>query len=309
MKRRKLTVATRKSQLALVQSRAFIETLKGRFPELEVEELHVTTTGDRIQDKSLADIGGKGLFIKEIEEALLEGQADFAIHSMKDLPADLAPGLSVVCVPERQDARDAFVSTRVSRLAELPSGSRVGTSSLRRAVQLGFSRSDLEIVPLRGNVDTRLRRAEEGRVDAIILACAGLLRLGWADRITERLAIEQCLPAVGQGALAIECREDDAAVGGLLGELNDAETAVAVAAERGVMRTTGGNCHIPLAAYALRTPEGLWLRGLLADAGGKHVRTAEVKVPWPSDERAAARIGEQLGLELKAVLDCAHADA
>ncbi len=305
----KLTVATRKSQLALTQTRAFVRTLIARFPGLEVEELHVTTTGDRIQDKSLADIGGKGLFIKEIEEALLEGQADFAVHSMKDLPADLAPGLRIACVPERQDARDAFISQKAPSLAELPLGSRVGTSSLRRAVQLGMTRSDLEIVPLRGNVDTRLRRAEEGHVDAIILACAGLIRLGWADRITERLPPEQCLPAVAQGALAIECRAHDNAVQELLGNLNHPETALAVAAERGVMRTTGGNCHIPLAAYALPDGTGLWLRGLLADPTGKRVQTLEVKVPWPSDETAAARIGEQLGLELKAVLDCPHADA
>ncbi len=309
MKGRKLTVATRKSQLALVQTRAFVQSLTKRFPELEIEELHVTTTGDRVVDRSLADIGGKGLFIKEIEEVLLDGQADFAVHSMKDLPADLAPGLSVACIPERQDARDAFISPRAPKLAELPPGSKVGTSSLRRAVQLGRVRSDLEIVPLRGNVDTRLRRAEEGRVDAVILACAGLLRLGWADRITERLAPEDCLPAVGQGALAIECRENDLVTSELLRELNHPETAVAVAAERGVMRTTGGNCFIPLAAHARRAEEGLWLRGLLADPNGKHVQTAEVKVPWPANEKDAAGIGEQLGLELKAVLDCPHADA
>jgi hydroxymethylbilane synthase len=309
MKVRRLTVATRKSQLALVQTRAYIRSLNAMFSDVEVEELQVTTTGDRIQDKSLADIGGKGLFIKEIEEALLLGQADIAVHSMKDLPADLAPGLVVACVPERQDARDAFVSRRASRLADLPLGSRVGTSSLRRSVQLGISRSDLEIVPLRGNVDTRLRRSEEGVVDAVILACAGLARLGWADRITERLAHTDCLPAVGQGALAIECRENDELVRNMLHALNHMETAVAVAAERGVMRSTGGNCHVPLAAYAERDGESLWLRGLLADPSGSQVRRAEVKVPWPSSEAQAARIGERLGFQLKAVLDCPHADA
>ncbi len=309
MKRRSLTVATRKSQLALVQTRAYVQSLISIFPELVFEELQVTTTGDRILDKSLADIGGKGLFIKEIEEALLQGQADIAVHSMKDLPADLPPGLAVACVPARQDARDAFISRRSSRLAELPAGSLVGTSSLRRAVQLRISRSDLEIVPLRGNVDTRLRRSDEGAIDAVILACAGLVRLGWADRITERLAPPECLPAVGQGALAIECRENDEFVRRLLGELNHLDTAIAVAAERGVMRSTGGNCHVPLAAYAQRLGDGLWLRGLLADPNGRQVRRAETKVPWPGSEAEAARIGEQLGLELKAVLDCPHADA
>ena len=309
MKRRSLTVATRKSQLALVQTRAYVQSLISIFPELVFEELQVTTTGDRILDKSLADIGGKGLFIKEIEEALLQGQADIAVHSMKDLPADLPPGLAVACVPARQDARDAFISRRSSRLAELPAGSLVGTSSLRRAVQLRISRSDLEIVPLRGNVDTRLRRSDEGAIDAVILACAGLVRLGWADRITERLAPPECLPAVGQGALAIECRENDEFVRRLLGELNHLDTAIAVAAERGVMRSTGGNCHVPLAAYAQRLGDGLWLRGLLADPNGRQVRRAETKVPWPGSEAEAARIGEQLGLELKAVLDCPHADS
>lgn len=309
MKGRPLTVATRKSQLALVQTRTYVKLLNSRFPEIVINELPITTTGDRIQDKSLADIGGKGLFIKEIEEALLVGKADIAVHSMKDLPADLAPGLVVACVPERQDARDAFISRRSARLAELPLGSRVGTSSLRRAVQLGISRSDLEIVPLRGNVDTRLRRSEEGAVDAVILACAGLARLGWADRITERLAPADCLPAVGQGALAIECRENDEFVRSLLGQLSHVETSVAVAAERGVMRSTGGNCHVPLAAYAERLGERLWLRGLLAEPSGKHVRRAETKVLWPGSEAEAVRIGEQLGLELKAVLDCPHADA
>jgi hydroxymethylbilane synthase len=308
MNPRPLIVATRKSQLALTQTRAFVRSLNALFPEVTFEELQVTTTGDRILDKSLADIGGKGLFIKEIEEALLLGQADIAVHSMKDMPADLAPGLCVACVPERQDARDAFVSRRVTRLAELPGGSRVGTSSLRRAVQLGAARSDLEIVPLRGNVDTRLRRSDEGTVDAVILACAGLARLGWADRITERLAPEDCLPAVGQGALAIECRENDAFVWQLLTRLNHEETALAVAAERGVMRSTEGNCHIPLAAYAERVGNTVWLRGLLADPSGKRIRRAETKVPWPSSETEATRIGEQLGLELKAVLDCPHAD-
>ncbi len=309
MSRVKLTVATRKSQLALAQTRAFIQSLKARFADLTIEELHLTTTGDRIQDRPLADIGGKGLFIKEIEEALLLGQADIAVHSMKDLPADLAAGLSVACVPERQDPRDAYISSKAPRLAGLSCGSRVGTSSLRRSVQLALLRSDLEIVPLRGNVDTRLRKSADGSVDAVVLACAGLIRLGWADRITERLEPSECLPAPGQGALAIECRDDDAFVAGLLRPLNHAESWIAVAAERGVMRATGGNCHVPLAAYAERAQDCLWVRGLLADSTGKRVTRAEAKVPWPSDEAGAARIGEQLGLELKAVLDCPHADA
>ena len=306
---RRLRVATRKSQLALTQTRAFVRDLVSAHPDVEVEELLVTTTGDRIQDRSLAAIGGKGLFVKEIEEALLAREADIAVHSMKDLPADLAPGLIVACVPERQDARDAFISIRATRLEDLPRGTRVGTSSLRRAVQIGAWRSDLEIVPLRGNVDTRLRHATEGTLDAVIVACAGLERLGWADRITKRLPVTMCLPAVAQGALAIECRHDDGLVRQLLAGRHHEPTALAVAAERGVMRATGGSCQVPLAAYALFADGGFWLRGLLADSEGEHVQRAEIMVPRPEIEAAASRIGEQLGLDLKAVLDCAHADS
>ncbi len=309
MNRRALKVATRKSQLALVQTRAFVRDLLEVYPDLVVEELQVTTTGDRFQDRSLADIGGKGLFVKEIEEALLANGADIAVHSMKDLPADVAAGLTVPCVPNRQDPRDAFISAHAQRLEDLPRGSTVGTSSLRRAVQLKSWRSDLEIVPLRGNVDTRLRRAAEGAVDAIVVACAGLERLGWADRITERLPIAMSLPAVGQGALAIECRDDDDFVREILARLHHPVTALAVATERGVMRATGGNCHVPLAAYAELSEEGLWLRGLLADPPGEHVHRAEIKVPRPKSAADAARIGEQLGLKLKAVLECPHADS
>jgi hydroxymethylbilane synthase len=296
---RRLTVATRKSQLALTQTRAFVRELTAAHPDIEVEELLVTTTGDRIQDRSLAAIGGKGLFVKEIEEARREPRADFAVHSMKDLPADLAPGLTIACVPARQDPRDAFVSAKAARLEDLGQGGRVGTSSLRRAVQVRAARSDLEIVPLRGNVDTRLRRAADGSFDAVIVACAGLERLGWADRITQRLPVTTCLPAVAQGALAIECRTDDHTIRGLLGVLHHQQTAIAVAAERGVMRATGGSCQIPLAAHATQTADGFWLRGLLADPGGERVQRAEIMVPRPESEAAAARIGEQLGVELK----------
>lgn len=309
MSERRLRVATRKSQLALTQTRAFIRELQQLFPEQLIEELHVTTTGDRVQDRSLADIGGKGLFVKEIEEALLAGDADIAVHSMKDLPADLAPGLFIASVPHRQDPRDVFVSSKVRQLEGLPVGARIGTSSLRRALQLKAWRNDLEIVPLRGNVDTRLRRAEDGTLDAVILACAGLNRLGWADRITQVLPTETMLPAAGQGALAIECRDSDGPVIALLQRLHHGPTALAVAAERGVMRATGGNCHVPLAAYAELSESRFWLRGFLADPGGERAERAAVSAPPPKTENDAARIGEQLGRQLKAVLDCPHADS
>lgn len=309
MSRRILRVATRKSQLALTQTRAFIRELQQLFPEQIIEELHVTTTGDRVQDRSLADMGGKGLFVKEIEEALLAGDADIAVHSMKDLPADVAPGLLIASVPQRQDPRDVFVSSKVHQLEGLPTGARIGTSSLRRALQLKAWRNDLEIVPLRGNVDTRLRRAEDGSLDAVILACAGLNRLGWADRITQILPTEIMLPAAGQGALAFECRAADGPVIALLQRLHHGPTALAVAAERGVMRATGGNCHVPLAAFAELSESRFGLRGFLADPGGERAERAAVSAPPPKTENDAARIGEQLGRQLKAVLDCPHADS
>ena len=215
----KLIVATRKSQLALAQARAFMRQLEACHPGLQIEEKHVVTTGDRIQDRALSEIGGKGLFIKEIEEAIVDGSADIAIHSLKDVPAELAPSLAIGCIPQRVDPRDAIVTRSGGKLGELPAGSKLGTSSLRRKVQLGAAHPGLELVPLRGNVDTRLRKCSEGLVDAIVLARAGLMRLGLADRATEVIEPEVSLPAVGQGALAIEMRAGDRATLELLAPL------------------------------------------------------------------------------------------
>jgi hydroxymethylbilane synthase len=235
-----LAVATRRSLLALTQTRAFIDLLKRAYPGLEVTELLVTTTGDVILDRPLAEVGGKGLFVKEIELALLERRADFAVHSMKDVPAEVAEGLTIAAIPWREDPRDVAISRDGVLIEHLPKGARIGTSSLRRQVQLASFRSDLEYLPLRGNVDTRIRRCHEGVVDAILLAAAGLSRLGWLDRVTEFLPVERCLPAAGQGALAIECRSDDTSTSGLLAPLHHPETALRVAAERGVQRAIGG---------------------------------------------------------------------
>lgn len=299
MKKTKLTVATRKSALALTQTRAFLRALGARFPELTLEELHVTTTGDRIQDRALSQIGGKGLFIKEIEEALLEGRADIAVHSMKDVPAELAPSLVIGCVPEREDPRDAVITHSGAPLAELPPASRIGTSSLRRSVQLRALRPDFVIEPLRGNVDTRLRRVSEGVFDAIVLARAGLVRMGLAERVTELLDVDRCLPAVGQGALAIECRAEDTATRELLAALQDEPTAIAVAAERGVMLAVEGSCQVPVAALARRDGSELVLRGFLADPEGTRVRRAEDRLAWPTDEATAHQAGVRLGASLK----------
>jgi hydroxymethylbilane synthase len=290
--------ATRKSALALAQSRAFVQSLREAAPGLEIEELHVTTSGDRFTEHKLQDIGGKGLFVKELEEALLDGRADFAVHSIKDVPAELAPRLAIVCVPRREDPRDVLV-TRGPKLAELPRGARVGTSSLRREVSLRAARPDLLIEPLRGNVDTRLRRVEEGAFDGVVLARAGLVRLGLAARATETLEVDTSLPAVGQGALGIECREDDADVRALLAKVHDAEAAVAVAAERGVMSAVGGSCRMPIAAHATRQGESIHLAAFVADTDGSRLRRGERRAPWPATEAEARKLGEDLGQALR----------
>jgi hydroxymethylbilane synthase len=298
--RERVIFATRKSRLALAQTRAFVAGLAARNPGLIFEELQVTTSGDKIQDRALAEIGGKGLFVKEIEEALLAGKADFAVHSLKDVPPALAPSLEVSAIPKREDARDVIVQRSGRGLAELAEGARVGTSSLRRRVQLLELRPDLRIEALRGNVDTRIRKCREGEVDAIVLARAGLVRLGLAGEATELLEAETLLPAVGQGALAVEQRAGDAWIRELLSPLSDPETKIAVTAERGVMRAVEGSCQTPVAAYGVRRGADLWLRGLLAEPDGTALRRAELSRPWPEAEAEAESLGLELGRKLKA---------
>jgi hydroxymethylbilane synthase len=308
----KITYATRRSALALAQSRAFMRALGAVNPDLEVVELQLVTSGDKFQDVKLQDIGGKGLFIKELEEALYDGRADLAVHSIKDVPAELADGLVIACVPEREDPRDALVSRGHVALKELPQGARVGTSSLRRSLCLLSVRPDLKIEPLRGNVDTRLRRVEEGAFDAIVLAYAGLRRLGLAERVSEVLPIDVSLPAIGQGALGIETRkarpdgksaEGDERIAGALSKLHHAETAIAVAAERALMATVGGNCRMPVAAHARRVrgadgADRMRLDGLLAEADGSRPRRGHRDEPWPTDVETARKIGADLGRDL-----------
>ena len=296
----RLVYATRRSKLALAQSRAFVKGLSSLDPLLALEELTVVTTGDRVQDRPLSEIGGKGLFVKEIEEALSRGEADIAVHSSKDLPGEIAPGLHIGCVPVREDPRDVLVSRSGAKLAELPHGARIGTTSLRRRVQLAAARPDLVMVPLRGNVDTRLRKCQEGEVDAIVLARAGLVRLGLAEVVTEVLETDVCLPAVGQGALAIEQRAGDERVAVLLARVAHAETSMAFAAERGVMIAVEGSCQTPVAAYAVREAGRLWLRGFLAEPDGSNVRRGERREAWPATAADAERIGRSLGVELRA---------
>jgi hydroxymethylbilane synthase len=290
-------MATRRSALALAQSRAFARSLEGKVSGLGVDELLIVTSGDKTQDRPLQDIGGKGLFIKELEEALLDGRAHFAVHSIKDVPAELAPGLTIACIPPREDPRDALVSRSGAGLADLPKGARVGTSSLRRAVALRAARPDLTIEPVRGNVDTRLRKVSEGLFDAIVLAFAGLRRLGLEARATEVLAPEMSLPAIGQGALGIECSRDEA-VEGALATLADPETTTCVEAERAVMAAVNGSCKIPVAAYGVRQDGSLWLRGMLAEEDGSRPRKAERRIAWPREIDEARRTGLDLGREL-----------
>jgi hydroxymethylbilane synthase len=297
---RTLRLATRSSKLALTQARAFARELIAIEPGLQIEELHVVTSGDRFQDRPLQDLGGKGLFVKEIEQALLDDHADFAVHSMKDVPAELAPGLALGCIPRREDPRDALVSQTGVGLGALPAGSVVGTSSLRRRTMLLAVRPDLSVVPLRGNVDTRLRKVREGTVQATILALAGLRRMGLASEASEILDPSALVPAVGQGALGIECRADDRSIAALLGRLEDGPTRLAVAAERAFLSAVEGSCRLPVAAYAVRDGDELWLRAMVAEEDGSRLRRGECRVRWPDASAEAEEVGRTIGLELRA---------
>jgi hydroxymethylbilane synthase len=284
--------------LALAQCRAFVARLRAAEAALDAHELQVITSGDRIQDRPLSEVGGKGLFVKEIEEALLDGRADFAVHSMKDVPGTLPSGLVLGCVPSREDARDALVAPKHGTLDALPRGGRVGTSSLRRMVAISTYRPDLKVVPLRGNVDTRLRKLDSGACDAIVLARAGLVRLGLEARATQVLSIEVSLPAPGQGALGVECRADDAAIRALLARVHDVEAAICVAAERAVLLAVGGDCTTPLGAYAERASGSLRIGAFVAGQDGSKVRHGERVTLWPATEAQAHAIGLELGQSL-----------
>ena len=272
----KIRIATRKSPLALWQARWVASELQRIRPDLEVEEVHIVTKGDRIQDRPLSEVGGKGLFVTEIEDALREGRADLAVHSMKDVPAELAEGLGISCVPIREDPRDVLVSNDGAGLDDLEAFSKIGTSSLRRQAQIRARRNDVICEPVRGNVDTRLRKLDEGQYRAIVLAAAGMNRLGLSHRTHRILTVEECIPAVGQGALGLETRIDDRAMLELLAPLDHAETRVAVEAERAYLARLEGGCQLPLAAYARLTHEGSRLRidALVGSADGSQLITA-----------------------------------
>jgi hydroxymethylbilane synthase len=289
-----LRIATRKSPLALWQAEHVATLLRGAHAGLEVELLPMSTQGDRIQDRSLAAIGGKGLFIKELEVALAERRADIAVHSMKDVPAEMPPGFVIAALLARADPRDALLCRRGRALTDLPVGGKVGTSSLRRKAQILAARPDISIEPLRGNVETRLSRLENGALDAIVLACAGLVRLGLESRITTRLEPETMLPAVAQGAIGIECRGDDARTSALVSALDDAATHTALAAERAFARTLGGSCQSPIAALARIEEDRLTLDGLVAEPDGSRLLRESLSGP----SARAEELGEALARRL-----------
>ena len=289
-----LRIATRQSLLALWQAEHAAALLRRAHPGIQVALMPMSTKGDRILDRSLAAIGGKGLFIKELEAALEDRRADLAVHSMKDVPGDLPAGLVIAAVLPRVDARDALVSLSARALEDLPLGARLGTSSLRRQAQLLAARPDLAIEALRGNVDTRLKRLDAGELDAIVLACAGLIRLGLESRISARLDPKISLPAVGQGVIGIECRADDLKSRGVLEALNDAATRKAVDAERAFARRLGGSCQSPIAAYAQVAQDRLTLEGLVAEPDGSRILRDTVSGSASNPEILGVELAQRL---------------
>lgn len=294
MSSREIRIATRKSALALWQAEYVKARLEATHPGLLVTLVPMVSRGDKLLDSPLSKIGGKGLFVKELETALLENEADIAVHSMKDVPMDFPEGLGLFCICEREDPRDAFVSNTFSSLDALPAGSIVGTSSLRRQAQLLTRRPDLEIRFLRGNVNTRLAKLDAGEYDAIILAAAGLIRLGFEDRITSAISVDDSLPAGGQGAVGIECRSADTEIHALLAPLHHADTADRVSAERALNKHLNGGCQVPIACYAVLEGEQLWLRGLVGEPSGGKLLSAEARAPRSDAEALGVQVAEDL---------------
>lgn len=293
-RRTSLVIGTRGSQLALWQAEWVRARLQEVAPSVAVRLQRIRTGGDKILDVPLAKIGGKGLFVKEIEEALLRRDIDLAVHSMKDVPSVLPEGLAIVCVPAREDARDALVTRDRLAFRDLPAGATVGTSSLRRQAQLLAHRPDLSIAMLRGNVNTRMRKLENGEFDALVLAAAGLTRLGWADRVTEYLPRTVSLPAIGQGALGIEARVDDGFVQELLAPVNDASATVAVSAERAFLGRLEGGCQVPIAGHAVTENQTVNLEGLVASLDGTHLIRDRIEGPAEDAVHLGVALAERI---------------
>jgi len=291
---KKLRIATRKSPLAMWQAEFVKAQLEKFHPELEIELLPIVSKGDKILDVPLAKVGGKGLFVKELEQAMLNNEADIAVHSMKDVPVDFPEGLELYTICEREDPRDAFVSNHFERLEDLPQGAVVGTSSLRRECQLRANRPDLQVKFLRGNVNTRLKKLDDGEYDAIILAAAGLIRLKMPERIKQAIAPEVSLPAVGQGAVGIECRIKDEWTKTLLAPLEHSITRSRVLAERAVNTTLEGGCQVPIGSFALIEGDEIWLRALVGEPDGSKIVFDELRGPVADGEKLGRQLAEQL---------------
>jgi len=289
-----LRIATRKSPLAVWQAEHVARKLTELHPGIHIELKRMVTRGDKIIDSPLSKIGGKGLFVKELEQGMLDGKADIAVHSMKDVPMDFPEGLHLGAIMEREDPRDAFVSNNYPDLTALPEGAQVGTSSLRRSTQLRERYPHLKILDLRGNVNTRLKKLDDGNYDAIILAAAGLKRLGFEKRITALLSPEQSLPAIGQGAIGIECRQGDATIETLIGPLNHSETALRVTAERAMNHRLNGGCQVPIAGFAELHEGRLRLRGLVGSPDGKRVVRIELEASSLEAESLGRKAAEDL---------------
>ena len=291
---RELVIGTRGSKLALWQAEWVLARLRELEPGLPVSLKRIKTTGDKILDTPLAAIGGKGLFVKEIEDALLRGEIDLAVHSMKDVPTQLPEGLEILSIPEREDPRDVLISRDGVTLAKLAAGARIGTSSLRRQAQLLNVRPDLSIQILRGNLDTRLRKLEVGEYEGIILAAAGLRRLGWTDRVTEYLSPDVCLPAIGQGALALEGRSDDTFVRDVAVRLEHRPTRIAVTAERALLERLEGGCQVPIAAHASMMGESLFMSALVAGVDGRRLVRDSIQGSASEAHGLGVRLAERL---------------
>ena len=294
MTKKTVRIATRKSALALWQAEYVKAQLMHFHQDIQVELVPMTTKGDIILDAPLAKVGGKGLFVKELEIAMLENRADIAVHSMKDVPIDFPEGLGLEIICPREDPRDAFVSNTVKSITELPDGAVLGTSSLRRQCQIKALRPDLDVRDLRGNVNTRLQKLDNGEYDAIILAAAGLIRLNMAERIQQFIAPEIMLPANGQGAVGIECRNDDTVIKSLLAPLACPETTIRVAAERSMNRALEGGCQVPIGSYATIKDNVLWLRGLVGSLDGSRILHADLSGPCERAEQLGKSLAEQL---------------
>ncbi len=294
MIKEKLKIGTRGSQLALRQANWVVERLKKKHPQMTIEVVPIRTTGDKMQSGSLSVIGGKGVFVKEIEEALLRGEVDIAIHSMKDMPSEVPAELAIGPIPDREDPRDVFISGDGRMLDDLKPGARIGTGSLRRGLQLRSLVPSVEVVSIRGNLDTRIRKIEREKLDGIIVAAAGLRRMGWEDRATQFISVKQMIPAVGQGALAVELRRADIATREIVSFLNDPATALAVMAERAFLGMLGGGCQVPVAGHATITDDVLHLQALVGSTDGAVVLRDEVKGPIGENIHLGRSLAERI---------------